>query len=293
MIKLVADAINKQPSAVVFGSNNLFFYDLLPHLRSHVRVIDLTHSITPKQEWCETYSLPYVHRINQRVVLGPNTLETFKAIYASHGVPAALLARFTIIPNKTGIAVSLLKKELTGSLRVIFVGRDSEEKRPELFFRIAEMCVGKGIDARFVAIGKFVRNWNHYTPYVSFEGEIRDTERLVEQYRQAHIIIITSSFEGFPLVLQEAMSQGVVPIATDVGEIPYYISPSLETGYTVDGRQPDDKIIDDFIAKISYLQVNPFVWTSYSSRCREMVGEQFSEERFETEYRNLLLNKGA
>ncbi|WP_353197444.1 glycosyltransferase family 4 protein [Parapedobacter defluvii] len=293
MLQRVAEAINKQPGSVVFGSNNLFFYDLLPYLSPHVRIIDLTHSITPKQEWCETYSVPHVPRIDHRVVLGPNTLETFKAIYANHHIPVALLRRFKVIPNKVRIAVSPSVRELTGSFRVIFVGRDSEEKRPGLFFRLAKACVETGVDARFTAIGKFGKHWDHYAPYVDFEGEIRDTERLVDQYRQAHLIVVTSTFEGFPLVLLEAMSQGVVPISTDVGEIPYYISPSQETGYTVDSRQPDDKIIGDFIEKISYLQANSSVWKSYSSRCREMVGEQFSEERFETEYRNLLLNKGV
>ncbi|SKB26230.1 Glycosyltransferase involved in cell wall bisynthesis [Parapedobacter luteus] len=291
MLQHVAEAINKQADSVVFGSNNLFFYDLLPLLKSHVRVIDLTHSITPKQEWCETYNLPHVHRINRRVILGPKTLEAFRAIYAEHNVPAALLARFTIIPNRASIAVSSQERELDAPLHIIFVGRDSDEKRPELFFRIAKACSERGIDARFTAVGEFGRIRQPYMPYVHFAGEIYETDRLVAYYRQAHIIAITSTFEGFPLVLVEAMSQGVVPICTDVGEIPYYISASLETGYAIDGRQPEDKIIDDFIAKISFLQANPRVWKSYSLHCQKLVDEKFSTERFETAYRNLLLNE--
>src|SRR5690606_28875593 len=179
MAKLVAKAINRQDNVTVFGSNNLFFYDVIPYLKEHVRIIDLTHSITPNRDWCEAYSVPYVERIQHRVVLGTGTLEAFKEIYAQHGISKTFLERFRVIPNKVSVTeADSDKQDRNGSFEVLFVGRNSDEKRPVLFFEIAKRCTAAGIDASFTAVGDFDTFAPRYASYVNFVGQIRDESRL-------------------------------------------------------------------------------------------------------------------
>src|SRR5690606_26642134 len=79
ILKKIAKVINQQKHPVIFGSNNLFFYDLIPLLNPHVKIIDLTHSFSTDKDGYEHYSLPSAPRIDKRVVLGANALNTFQS----------------------------------------------------------------------------------------------------------------------------------------------------------------------------------------------------------------------
>src|SRR5215217_3556698 len=67
--KRLARTINAQPEPVVFGWGSRFMYDLIPFLDPHVRVIDLIHNFTDDGDGIEFYSLPYVTRIEKRILV--------------------------------------------------------------------------------------------------------------------------------------------------------------------------------------------------------------------------------
>src|SRR5690606_1525492 len=139
--------------------------------------------------------------------------------------------------------------------RVLFVSRNSKEKRPDLFFRVVDACTKRGLPITFTVIGDFERV-SQYSDNVTFKGEIRDREILNNHYKEAHLILVPSTFEGFPMVLLESMAYGVVPICTDVGEIPNFISEEKKTGFIVDNALPDQQKVQKFVDIIVQLNTS-------------------------------------
>lgn len=75
---------------------------------------------------------------------------------------------------------------------------------------------------------------------VSFEG----FQKPVEYYKRASILLLTSDFEGFPLVLAECMSFGVIPVVYNsysaVGDIIDDCKDGIVIPYHKDGYKADE-----------------------------------------------------
>ncbi|WP_444626173.1 hypothetical protein ACSLMG_11115 [Flavobacterium columnare] len=135
LLKKIAEKINKTDNPRVFGCNSMFFYDLIPFLKDHVKVIDLLHAFSYEEpNASEKYSLPVASRINKRIVLGQKTKNDFKELYKTNNKDSKLINRIEIIKNKVSIPEMYNKKDLS-KITILFVGRDSYEKRPHLFLK--------------------------------------------------------------------------------------------------------------------------------------------------------------
>jgi len=280
--KIISKAINKNKNAVVFGCNTGFFYELIPFLEPHVLVIDLIHAFA--DGGIEVESLPYVDRIDKRVVLGKKTLNDFKELYKNNGIHSSSLEKINIIRNQvdTNVSEKYFKND---DFTILFVGRNSKEKRFYLFLEIAKRMM-KSKKVKFIVIGPFDRSmYSEYTN-VSFKGEINDKKVLNKYYSKSHLLLITSSREGMPMVILEGMVYGVVPISTDVGEISSVISEDKSNGCLVLGNNEND-IIDSFIFKIKMLKSDREKLELFSKNVRSCVSENFSKEVFEKSYTNL------
>lgn len=103
--------------------------------------------------------------------------------------------------------------------RIVWVGRNSPEKRPELVIELASRLR----DHQFIMImsdfnSPLPPDWDDL-PNVSIYRNITDKEYLMKMYRSSDIYLLTSKTEGFPNTLPEAMSQGCYPICSVVGNI--------------------------------------------------------------------------
>lgn len=76
--------------------------------------------------------------------------------------------------------------------------------------------------------------------HVSFEG----FQKPIEYYKRASILLLTSDFEGFPLVLAECMSFGVIPAVYNsysaVGDIIDDGKDGIVIPYHIDGYQAEE-----------------------------------------------------
>jgi glycosyltransferase involved in cell wall biosynthesis len=81
---------------------------------------------------------------------------------------------------------------------------------------------------------KQVKNYG-LSSVVTFHGPL-DNEPLIKIYRQAHIIVVPSSYEGFGIVYLEGMGFGLPAIGTSAGAAGEIITHG-EDGYLI---QPDD-----------------------------------------------------
>lgn len=289
-IKKISRKINAAKKPIVFGCNSEFFYDLIPFLDEKVKVIDLIHAFSYEESSAaEKVSLKVVDRINKRVVLGEKTKSDFKELYLKENKDLALLERVKIIKNKVDVPENKIIKDVSSPMVVLFVARDSYEKRPEIFFEIAKNCFKINLDIKFKVIGDYFENYE-ITPNVEIIGPIKEKNIINTYYKEADLILITSSREGFPMVILEGMSYGVVPISTNVGEIATFINDENQNGFLIQNHANAQQIVTDFTEKILYINTNRTILEKYSFKAYTSVKQEFSSDKNKENYLNLFFN---
>lgn len=138
---------------------------------------------------------------------------------------------------------------------VLYVGRiNTVQKKVDLLLQIWSKICYNYQDWRLIIVGygeeldslKQYAKRLHLINY-SFEGQ----QSPLEYYRKASIFAMTSSFEGFGIVLVEAMQSGVVPIAFNS-----YLSASDIIDNGINGFLVKPFNINDYVNKITTLIEN-------------------------------------
>jgi glycosyltransferase involved in cell wall biosynthesis len=186
-------------------------------------------------------------------------------------------------------AESSSKKKLNEPVRLLYVGRLEEAKGVSRVLRIVQKLrqgetettldlVGDG--AEFQKFRKLAEELGIGSA-VTFHGWL-PRSALPNLYQLAHFVILpSSSSEGWPKVLSDAMAYGAVPIAVVVSSIPQYLE-KFGTGKTF----PADDLQRFVEAVKSYLQ-NPQIWKEESERGVE-AARQFTYESYLNEVSKLL-----
>jgi glycosyltransferase involved in cell wall biosynthesis len=107
-------------------------------------------------------------------------------------------------------------------------------------------------------------------PYVRFAGFRRDIQRLLAG---SDVMVLPSHWEGFGLVLLEAMEAGIPVVATRVGAIPEVVAEG-ETGLIVPPRDPDA-----LAAAMARLLGNPDTARKMGAAGRRRLETVFTMER--------------
>lgn len=285
-IGIMAGLINRHTDAVVFGSNSLFYYLLLPYLRSDICKVDLLHAFGGG---AETFSRPVANLLDARVVINSKTVDDFRTDYTNNGIDLKLLERIRVIENCVPIPPAIPQKATAGELKIIYVGRDSTEKRVHLVGKIAAQAKDRGIQASFTIVGNIQASsaGNGCT----LTGEILDQAEMNRLYNEADLLLVTSSREGFPLVIMEAMAHAVVPVSTAVGGIPLHIAHG-ENGWLIDNLGDEQQIVDSFLSIIALVAADRRLLEKISKNAYEYAAARFSPALFCQSYHRLLLKDG-
>lgn len=151
------------------------------------------------------------------------------------------LRNSVVIPNFSRFQHNGKLANVGHSRRIIAVGRLEEQKGFELLIQIWEKVLQKHPD---------LKDW---TVDIFGEGSLRDeleadirsrglesfihlcgnSDHIADEYIRSSIFVLTSRYEGFPLVLIEAMSCGLAPIAFDCPQGPREIIRSRDEGILV------------------------------------------------------------
>jgi len=140
---------------------------------------------------------------------------------------------------------------------ILFVGRLTEQKGVDTLFCALKELIGKGIShisITLVGDGPLrsrlekMANDLGITEYVRFIGGTND---MVQYYRNSHILVIPSNWEGLPLVLLEGMACGLPIVASDLEGI----KEGIEDGINGFLFTPRDST--ELAAKITYLLEHP------------------------------------
>jgi glycosyltransferase involved in cell wall biosynthesis len=282
----LSTVVNSNKNSIVFGCNNVLYYKLLPHLKFNISCIDLIHAFGGG---IENVSIRYISRLDKRVVINTRTLKDLKDQYRLNNIAEKMNDRIFLIENCVQIPERIRKKNDGAVFRILYVGRGSEEKRVHLIGEISYLCHQKDMPVEFVLVGD-IRNSmpKQYIEYCNFLGEIVNEKKLSEIYNNSDILLLVSSYEGFPLVIMEAMAHGLVTISTDVGGI----SGHIRNGYNgfLIKNENEDIIIKNICEVISELTSNEFLMNKISIEAYEYAKANFNCEKFCLKYKNLVLD---
>ncbi|MBN1120860.1 MAG: glycosyltransferase family 4 protein [Anaerolineae bacterium] len=156
-------------------------------------------------------------------------------------------------------------KQIETPVRLIFAGRLEPAKGVEQALRVIAEVNRRGTPAFLDLAG----NGPDRPRYERLAGELQITDRinfhgwltrseLSHLYTQAHISLFPSLSEGWPKALGEAMAYGIVPAASSVGSIPYYLN-RFGTGRTF---SPDD--VAGFTEAVLWYHQNQEAWKAES-----------------------------
>lgn len=269
----------------VFGANSDYFYELLPSISTHIKRLDLFHAFSYDDYRASLVveSAPY---IDHRIVINQEALNTVLCYYKIAGVDS-LQERIQIISN--GVILPnpdlKIKKEL---IRIGFIGRWSEEKRPEIFLKTAQNVRQQFPEVQFFMAGSgTISNQKIIESHgVVLLGDIHDTKILNDVYASTSILVLTSVYEGFPMVFMEGMSFGCIPVTTNVGGVDSHIKNGI-TGYLIDELE-EDKIIANLVTHLCHLIKQPSLIQELSNNCRKYARAHFSIQQFNEAYQKLL-----
>lgn len=279
----IAGLINKQKQApVVFNGQCNFAYKIAPWIHPRIQQIELLHSFN-SFSWIR---LPFISYYATSVMISKVKIATHLEQYDAMQVPKALRRRIHYIGN----AISLDKhwtftaaKYQNTPFKVLYVGRNSPEKRLELIFRIAEDKAIAKLPIQFVFAGDIDRSASSNASNVTFLGNITDQQTLNEHYKAAQVLILASSTEGFPLVVMEAMQYGGVVVATPVGDIPLHLDQFLTSSIT-----EEDKIVAEITAYLLHLFHDRASYLEAANRNWNYSKAHFDLVNFDAAYRKLI-----
>jgi L-malate glycosyltransferase len=272
--------INKQENARVLGGESIFFYKVIPHLKEHVHCVEVCHLAT----WLP-YSIGFIDRINYRVFSTEKLKEQVEKQYRENNLPPAYFDRLYFIDNAIDIPeyIHVSNKEL----QVYFIGRGAAQKRVHLVAAIAKTVYDKHLPVKFNFVGDVEKVIDTAgLSFCKFYGNVKEEATMKRIYEEADVLLLTSAFEGLPLVVMQMMAYGKVVISTAVSGIPDYIFHE-ENGLLI--RSTDEhEIIKEGVAHIETLLQNPNTMIKLGKRSREIAIQKFSRETFCKGYHKLL-----
>jgi glycosyltransferase involved in cell wall biosynthesis len=284
VLEAIAAKLNSLDGAIVFGSNNEWFFDLLPRLNERVRLLYLIHAFHYQPEGNVLHKgwLKYASRIERYIFISTQSKLEFSKFCFHNNQPKSIHEKFCFISN----AVHSYKAPITHQgLSVLFVGRESKEKRIELFLKIAANTLKIAPSIQFSVVGK---NSNKDLPNVKFFGVLNDKTAMNRIYQDHDILLVTSDREGFPMVIMEAMANGLTIAATPVGDIPNRLR--SETAL-ITSTLAEDRTVSEMTEHLLMLSRQPDKLNDLRLNAFKFAQDSFSWETFQNAYQELLRSK--
>jgi|GEM_PF-477411 len=282
-----ASLINRHQKAIVFGALSGFFYDLLPLLKRAHR-IELIHALWGKKDVRqEQRRISLTKLIDTRVFISKHGMGEFKRLYTENNIDVKYFERYKLIYNAVTLNPQMPKKDYSSELKVVFIGRNSREKRFYLFEQVAQKVKCQSTKIRFFCIGDFKdADCVHSTNF----GEILNRLEIYKMISDMHVLVLTSYREGLPLVILEAMACGLSIISTNVGGVCEAVEHG-KNGFLVNTLK-EDEIVNEIGKYIISLEADRKYLMELSNQSFNIVKDRFGYHRFSEEYINLFRSTG-
>jgi glycosyltransferase involved in cell wall biosynthesis len=180
-----------------------------------------------------------------------------------------------------------LPRSADGPFRILFVGGVGQRKGVKYLLQAFERVRGPGVELTLAGpLPGDMRPLAEYQSHVRMTGRL-DQAAIVREMHKAHVLVLPSVFEGFGLVIAEAMATGMPVIGSTHSAAPDIIREGRD-GYVL---EPDD--VDGLVNRLETLrtdrhaavemgiaaaqQARLFSWTAHQERVRrilEFIGAQ-------------------
>jgi glycosyltransferase involved in cell wall biosynthesis len=217
-----------------------------------------------------------------------NTHHT-KTIYEAHGVKSKMIHPFAVnIAERYADAVVTLthsNAECYRSAKKVAIIPNfstlSPYTSPDYNSHIA---ISLGRDCMEKDFPRMYNLWNRISQkHSDWELAVHhNTKDVIKAYTSGSIFLMTSRFEGFPLVLIEAMQCGLPCIAFDCPQGPREIIEDGKNGFLI--PYDDDAL---FIEKLTFLMENPEEREKMGRAAKESVN-RFDKEKIMNQWKELL-----
>jgi glycosyltransferase involved in cell wall biosynthesis len=173
---------------------------------------------------------------------------------------------------------------------VLYAGRATKEKRVYLVARIAKQVYDRKENIQFEIAGDLQGSLvpEKYS-FIEFHGNINSETELNHLYSKAHLLLLTSATEGFPMVIMEAMAHGCAILSTAVGDIPFHVK-NYENGFLFTSVTDESVITHEAVEKIVWLKNNPAELHRIMRNNSNYAQHNFGIQRFNKDYTELFFS---
>ncbi len=277
--------INKQPGKVmVFNGQSNFAYKLSRWIRHDIPQIELIHSLSS----FSYIRIPFIRYYRDTIMISKNRISDHLELYRKFGIPETYDSRIKYILNGIPLPTQTFSKQFTGKgLNILYAGRDSIEKRVHIVRKIGMACIVSNLPVTVSYMGDVSGVIKTYEfDHEKFYGNVADTAQLNHIYESADVLLITSSEEGFPMVVMEGMARGCIILATPVGDMPVHIREGIN-GFLFSQVENEEKIIEEAQQLISKLVSDPVSCSAISENNIQYARTYFGLDKFEQHYQKL------
>lgn len=264
----------------IYVSNSKVGYYMLPYLKNNnktLKIVDYIHSIDPKdlQGGFGRCSKDVDNFIDKTYCCNNYTKKELIEKFNKTNVETLYIGTDEKRFDKTKFDKEKLKRKYnipTNKKIITFIARLSEEKRPELFVKIAKKVLTTREDVHFIIAGDgllYQRVKSMINKNFTILGSITVPEEI---YAISDITVNCSSLEGLALTSYESLSMSVPVVSTSVGGQTELIDDTVG-GIVEYNPKNQTEEINNYSQKINYVLDN---LDSLSKNCRKKITDGFT-----------------
>lgn len=280
--------LNRHKNARVLSANSTFFYDLLPFLNKKIITIELLHNFTFGKKGMEFFGLANHKHLTYRFIYDTYTLNNIRKQYELYKIPFSYLDR--IVFFEPGVKLpQAITKDYSYPLHILYAGRGGPQKRIHLLNKIVEHCLQQNWPVHFHFAGTIIDELSGAVKENSvWHGNISSADKMNELYQQSHAILMTSAYEGFPMLIKESMAYGCVPVVTALEGNKMHLKDRVNA-LLINAVQDEEKVVSEGIEKIRELIENQELLKTLSVEAHDYATKYFDKRKFLKLCRGLLL----
>jgi L-malate glycosyltransferase len=282
--------LNRHKNARILSSNSTFFYDLLPFLKRETITIELLHNFTFGKKGMEFFGLANCEYLAYRFVYDTYTLNNIREQYKAYHIAGHYLDRIVFIEPGVNVP-GTMTKNYSYPLNILYAGRGGQQKRIHLLNRIVEQCLEQNLQVRFHFAGTVIDELSELVKSKSvLHGNIGSAEQMNKLYKQSHAILMTSAYEGFPMLIKESMAYGCVPVVTALEGNKMHLKDRFNA-LLIDSVTEEEKVVREGVERIRELTTSQQLLKNLSLEVYHYAKTNFDKNKFLTSCRELLLIK--
>lgn len=243
----------------------------------------------------ESHGSKFIEEHNKKSILFSGIKYRFKTFGARKFTKMVALSNESLKEwkVKNGVVIpnpSWIQTKVTSGLqhkKVIAIARNSYEKGLDRLLLIWKEIINEHPDWTLDIYTDDVNSLKRAAMNLKIYSRInylKFVRNIEEKYLDASIYAMTSRFEGFPMVLLEAMASGLPCIAYDCPSGPRAIISNGENGFLI-----PDKNIEMYVKKLSFLMENEEVRYKLGHDAKE-TSEHFNIDKVMQEWKLFLEN---